>query len=103
MLGVQRAPVRSDEAATEARNTLFLFLPISLTTNATEEVGTSTMTSTFSLSVQRLAMFAPTSGLFWWSPATTSILLPLWAACAATQSAAACRAPNADLGPFGAA
>jgi len=90
-------------AAPDARNTLFLFLTISLTTNATEEVGTSTMTSTFSLSVQRLAILAPTSGLFWWSPATTSILLPLWAACAATKSAAACRAANTDPGPVGAA
>ena len=56
MLGVHLVPVRSDAAAPEARKTLFLFLTMSLTTNATEEVGTSTMTSTFSLSIQRLAM-----------------------------------------------
>ena len=65
--GVGRAlgPVRSDEAAPESMNTLFLFVVISLTASATPEFGTSTIMSTFSTSYHWLAMLEPTSGLFW--------------------------------------
>ena len=44
--------------------------------SATDEVGTSKIASTFSLSYQLRAMLTPTSGLFWWSATTTSIGLP---------------------------
>jgi len=43
---------------------LFLSRTISFTASATEEVGTSTITSTLSTSIQVRATFEPTSGLF---------------------------------------
>jgi hypothetical protein len=64
VFGVHFSPVRSEVAALVTRNTLFLLRTISLTASATEEVGTSTITSTLSVSIHVRAMFDPTSGLF---------------------------------------
>ncbi len=47
------------------------------TASATEEVGTSTITSTPSSSIHWRATFEPTSGLFWWSADSTSIGMSL--------------------------
>jgi hypothetical protein len=46
VFGVHFAPVRSEVVAPVTKNTLFLSRTISLTASATEEVGTSTITST---------------------------------------------------------
>jgi hypothetical protein len=51
-----------------------------LIASATEEVGTSVITSTPSRSYHCRAMFDPTSGLFWWSAETISTLRPFSAA-----------------------
>ncbi len=51
-------------------------LVIWLIASATEEVGTSTITSTPSVSYHLRAMLEPTSGLFWWSAETTSTFRP---------------------------
>ena len=75
VLGVQAFPVRSDVAAPDTRKTLFFSLVMVLTASATEEVGTSTTTSTLSTSYHWRTTLEPTSGLFWWSANTTSILL----------------------------
>jgi hypothetical protein len=64
VFGVQALPVRSDEAAPETRNTLFLSLTIWLTASATDDVGTSTITSTLSTSIQVRTTLEPMSGLF---------------------------------------
>src|SRR5216683_499172 len=61
VLGVHLGPVRSEAAAPETRNTLFLSRTISLTASATEDVGTSTMTSTLSTSIQVRTTFEPKS------------------------------------------
>jgi hypothetical protein len=49
-----------------------------LTASATEEVGTSTITSMPSRSSHWRATVEPTSGRFWWSACTTSTLIPRW-------------------------
>ena len=64
VLGEHFGPVRSEAAAPETRNTLFFSRTISLTASATEEVGTSTITSTLSTSIQVRTTLEPTSGLF---------------------------------------
>src|SRR5256885_13610464 len=74
VLGVQALPVRSDAAAPDTRKTLFFSLVMLLTASATEEVGTSTTTSTLSTSNHWRTILEPTSGLFWWSANTISIL-----------------------------
>src|SRR3546814_21154479 len=66
-VGEQALPFRSELAAPEFRCTMPFFLVISWTASATEEVGTSTIASTCSVSIQRLTMLEPMSGLFWWS------------------------------------
>jgi hypothetical protein len=75
--GEQAGPVRSDEPGPDIRKTLSFSWVIFCTARAIDEVGTSTMVSTFSVSYQLRAMLEPTSGLFWWSAAITSIGLPL--------------------------
>ena len=61
--GVHFGPVRSEDAGPLARNTLFLSRTISETASATPEFGTSTITSTFSVSIQVRVRFEPMSGL----------------------------------------
>ena len=56
--------MRSDAAAPETMNTLFLLAAIWLTASATPEFGTSMIMSTFSVSNHLLATFEPMSGLF---------------------------------------
>src|SRR5260370_34147937 len=46
------------------------------TASATPEFGVSTIASTLSTSIHCRAMLTPTSGLFWWSPLSTSIFQP---------------------------
>ena len=64
VLALHFGPVRSDAAAPDTRNTLFLSRATSLTASATPEFGTSTMTLTLSTSNQAPARLDPTSGLF---------------------------------------
>ena len=73
VLGEQASPVSCVVAAPETRNTRSFSLTISLTASATDEVGTSTITSTSSTSIHWRTMLEPTSGLFWWSAESTSI------------------------------
>src|ERR1044071_2348993 len=74
VLGEHALPVRSDVPAPDTRNTLFLVL--SFPWSATDEVGTSTMASTAWVSNHSRARLEPMSGLFWWSAAITSIVMP---------------------------
>ena len=53
---------------------MFFSFTTPATARATEEVGTSTITSTPSTSIHCRAMVEPTSGLFWWSAKTTSMV-----------------------------
>jgi hypothetical protein len=55
----------------------FACRPISCTASATDDTGTSAMTSTPSVSNHRRAVAEPMSVLFWWSPEITSIRTPL--------------------------
>ena len=65
----------------------FFSFATEFTASATDEVGTSMMTSTPSRSYHCRAMAAPTSGLFWWSAAMTctskAVLLNWRTACCA--------------------
>jgi len=57
--------VRSDAAAPETMKALCLSRVIWLIARAIEDVGTSMIRSTFSVSYHCRAMLEPTSGLFW--------------------------------------
>ena len=72
VLGEQSLPVRSEVAAPVLMKALPFSRVTWLMAKATDEVGTSTMTSTPSVSYHLRAMLEPTSGLFWWSADTTS-------------------------------
>src|SRR5688572_10160442 len=72
VLALHFEPVRSDEAAPDTMNTLFLVDAIWLTASATPELGTSMTMSTFSASNHLLTTPEPTSALFWWSALTRS-------------------------------
>jgi hypothetical protein len=90
-------PVNSVVAAEVLMMIRFRSRPTCCTASATAEFGMSMTMSTRSVSIQRRARAAPTSGLFWWSPPTTSIGLPsarppLW-------SSAAIRAATTEPGP----
>ncbi len=63
-LGEHAGPVRSEVAPVETMRALFFSRAIWFTARTTEEVGTSTMTSTLSASNHWRAMPEPTSGLF---------------------------------------
>jgi hypothetical protein len=65
VFGEHFAPVRSDDAAPELMNTLFLPRVTSLTASATPEFGVSMTRSTFSTSNHWFATLLPMSGLFW--------------------------------------
>ncbi len=77
MVGEQALPVRSEAAAPETRNTRLVSRAISVTASATDEVGTSTITSTSSTSIHWRTMLEPMSALFWWSADSTSTLAPM--------------------------
>ena len=77
MFGEQATPVMSELPPPELMLILFFSRVSAETGSATEEVGTSKIASTFSLSYQLRAMETPTSGLFWWSAEITSTGLPL--------------------------
>src|SRR5215470_5963521 len=96
VLGEQALPVRSEDAAPETRNTLFLSRVTWLTASATDDVGTSTMASTLSVSYHWRAMLEPTSGLFWWSAETISTLMPFFSA---PKSSTAILAATVEPGP----
>jgi hypothetical protein len=80
--GVGRAGLAGEvgRAAPELSITLFFSLVIWLTASATDEVGTSTITSTLSVSNHLRAMLEPMSGLFWWSAETISTFMPFFSA-----------------------
>src|SRR5690349_843838 len=80
VLGEHLAPVRSELPGPEPMNALFFSFVTWLTASATPEFGTSTITSTPSASYHLRAIWEPTSGLFRWSPLTTSILNFGWCA-----------------------
>ncbi|MHC2429613.1 hypothetical protein ACVIST_006358 [Bradyrhizobium elkanii] len=65
MLGEQAVPVISEEPPPELMWILFFSRVSAEIGNATDEVGTSRIASTLSLSYQLRAMLTPTSGLFW--------------------------------------
>ena len=65
LFGVQALPVRSEEPPVESSSTLFFSFATWLTASITDDVGTSTITSTLSTSNHWRAMLEPTSGLFW--------------------------------------
>ena len=73
VLALQALPDRSDVAEPELTCSLPLSLAILATAKPTDEVGTSAIMSTLSVSYHWRAMLEPTSGLFWWSAPTTSI------------------------------
>ena len=73
---------------------MFFSRAIWLTASPTEEVGTSTITST-PWSYHWRAMFDPTSGRFWWSASITSTVKP-WLA---PNSATASRVQATEVGP----
>jgi len=72
VVGEQSLPVRSDVAAPVLTKALPFSREIWLMASATDEVGTSAIMSTPSVSYHLRAMLEPTSGLFWWSADTTS-------------------------------
>ena len=87
--GVHWGPVRSPVPAPVLRYSLFFSFAIALTASATDEVGTSRITSTASWSNHWRATLAPTSGLFWWSAdriwtSKAALLNCLTACCAQT-------------------
>src|SRR6185295_8098715 len=100
VFGVHFAPVRSDAAAPETRNTLFLSRTISFTASATEDVGTSTITSTLSTSIHVRTTLEPTSGLFWWSALTISTFMPLAAAPKSSTAISAATTEPWPIRPF---
>ena len=77
MLGEQAVPVISELPPPELIWILFFSRVNAEMGSATEDVGTSKIASTFSLSYQLRAMPIPTSGLFWWSAEITTTGLPL--------------------------
>src|SRR5882762_3066592 len=94
VLGEHALPVRSEEAAPETRKALPFSRVTWLMASATDEVGTSTMTSTLSTSYHWRAMLEPTSGLLRWSAETSSTFMPF-----VGKSAIAMRAATADPPP----
>ena len=64
VLGEQALPVRSERPPEDTKSAFPFSRAIWLTAKVTDDVGTSTITSTFSVSYHSRAIFAPTSGLF---------------------------------------
>src|SRR4029078_6807633 len=96
VLALHFGPVRSDAAAPDTMNSLFLAAATELTARATPEFGTSMIMSTLSTSNHWLAMVVPTSGLFWWSALTSS---PFTSLLLAVKSAIAILAAATEPGP----
>ena len=96
VFGEHALPVRSELAAPETRNALFFSRVTWLIASATDEVGTSTITSTLSTSYHWRAMLEPTSGLFWWSAEMISTFMPFFAA---PKSSTAMRAATTEPCP----
>src|SRR5215813_13271878 len=96
VLALHFGPVRSDAAAPETMNSLFLLAATWLTASATPEFGTSMIMSTLSTSYHWLATLEPMSGLFWWSALTSSTLMSLLVA---VKSAIASFAAAVEPGP----
>src|SRR5262252_3517027 len=96
VLGEHALPVRSELAAPDTRNALPFSRVTWLMASATDEVGTSTITSTPSTSYHWRAMLEPTSGLFRWSAETISTLRPL---CILLKSSTAMRAATTEPAP----
>jgi len=91
--------VRSEVAGPTNSASFFFSRDTSLTARPTEEVGTSVITSTPSVSYHCRAMLEPISGLFWWSPEITWTGWPkTWPA----SSAAICAATTEPLPPISA-
>ena len=80
----------------ELMNALFFSLVICAMASATEEVGTSNTASTPSRSYHCRVIEAPTSGLFWWSAATTSTFNPC---SSGLKSSTAMRAATTEPSP----
>ncbi len=80
MLGEHWLVVSATEAGPTARNTLFFSRTTDCTASATEEVGTSSSTSTPSRSNHWRAIDTARSGLFWWSAEMISTFRPFAAA-----------------------
>ena len=83
-------------APVETISTLFFSRVTWFTASTTEDVGTSTITSTLSTSYHWRAMPDPTSGLFWWSATRISTFIPFLAA---PKSSTAMRAASTEPGP----
>ena len=75
---------------------MFFSLTRLLTASATPEFGVSAIASTFSVSIHCRAMLTPMSGLFWWSPLTTSIFQPFLVR---PESSTAILTATTELGP----
>ena len=71
-LALHDLPDRSAVAEPVLTWALFLSLEIWAIARPTDEVGTSVIMSTLSVSYHWRAMLEPTSGLFWWSALTIS-------------------------------
>src|SRR6185312_11878684 len=97
VFGEHLLPVRSELPGPEPMKALFFSRVTWLTASATPEFGVSTITSTPSSSYHLRAICAPTSGLFRWSPETTSILNFGW--CIFSQSSTAIFAATTEPGP----
>src|SRR5580658_1203346 len=78
-LGEHCVVVSAVVAGPTARNILFFSRVTPCTASATDEVGTSRITSTPSRSYHWRAIDTARSGLFWWSAVITSTFSP-WAA-----------------------
>ncbi len=94
--GEQNLEVNSLAAEAVIMTVRFFCLAISCTASAIGVTGRSITASTFSLSNQRRAMPLATSGLFWVSAWTISIILPRTAP---PKSSAAMRAASTEPGP----
>jgi hypothetical protein len=73
---LQSFPVMSDEAGSVARKIFFFSPATPMMAIEEDDAPAPRITSTLSLSYQRLASVAATSALFWMSPETISIFLP---------------------------
>src|SRR6185437_15606564 len=97
VFGEHLLPVRSELPGPEPMKALFFSRVTWLTASATPELGVSTITSTPSSSYHLRAICEPTSGLFRWSPPTTSILNFGW--WAFSKSSTAIFAAESEPGP----
>ena len=87
--------VSATEAGPTARKTLFFSLTTDCTASATEDVGTSSSTSTPSRSNHSRLIDTARSGLFWWSAVITCTLRP----CAEANSSIACLVQITEVTP----